>query len=257
MLLITIFFYKEPPRQIEGTTLGQKLKDIYTTLSDLKFLAFLVLLGLFFWLPFWAFFNLWPCTWTSTSTRPGSTWRFGRSSGPGFANFFSQADKGRGAPDPGGDHLPRRLHHHDLPGARLRLLVQRVRPSRPSWSGWRSPRSGFVVLGYAAGLRAVAGLPGDLPVRRGGDDHLAADPGVHHLARPQGEGRPVHGLELPGHRDRRRDERRHLHVPVRLRERTSATPSTSGTSSPRTSSLAIVVLSLFVKLFGEFREQEA
>jgi POT family proton-dependent oligopeptide transporter len=58
MLLITIFFYKEPPREIEGATLGRKLRDIGTALSDVKFAAFLVLLGLFFWLPFWAFFNL-------------------------------------------------------------------------------------------------------------------------------------------------------------------------------------------------------
>jgi dipeptide/tripeptide permease len=58
MLLITIFFYKEPEREIEGTTLGEKFRDIGTALSDLKFSAFLVLLGLFFWLPFWAFFNL-------------------------------------------------------------------------------------------------------------------------------------------------------------------------------------------------------
>jgi dipeptide/tripeptide permease len=58
MLLITIFFYEEPPREIEGATLGQKLRDIGTALSDVKFAAFLVLLGLFWWVPFWAFFNL-------------------------------------------------------------------------------------------------------------------------------------------------------------------------------------------------------
>jgi dipeptide/tripeptide permease len=58
MLLLTVFFYEEPPREIEGATLGQKLRDIGTALSDLKFAAFLVILGLFFWLPFWAFFNL-------------------------------------------------------------------------------------------------------------------------------------------------------------------------------------------------------
>jgi proton-dependent oligopeptide transporter, POT family len=58
MLLLTVFFYEEPPRQIEGVTLGRKFRDIGTALSDLKFAAFLVLLGLFFWLPFWAFFNL-------------------------------------------------------------------------------------------------------------------------------------------------------------------------------------------------------
>ncbi len=58
MLLITIFFYKEPEREIEGVTFGQKFKDIWVALSDLKFTLFLILLGLFFWLPFWCFFNL-------------------------------------------------------------------------------------------------------------------------------------------------------------------------------------------------------
>jgi len=58
MLLITIFFYKEPPREIEGVSLGQKFKDVWVALSDLKFTFFLILLGLFFWLPFWCFFNL-------------------------------------------------------------------------------------------------------------------------------------------------------------------------------------------------------
>jgi proton-dependent oligopeptide transporter, POT family len=34
------------------------MKDIGTALSDFKFLTFIILLGLFFWLPFWAFFNI-------------------------------------------------------------------------------------------------------------------------------------------------------------------------------------------------------
>jgi len=58
MLLITIVFYKEPKRETEGATLKGKFRDLGTALSDVKFAAFLVLLGLFFWLPFWAFFNL-------------------------------------------------------------------------------------------------------------------------------------------------------------------------------------------------------
>jgi POT family proton-dependent oligopeptide transporter len=58
MLLVTIFFYKEPKREMEGVTLGQKFKDIAIAFSDLKFAVFIVLLGVFFWLPFWAFFNL-------------------------------------------------------------------------------------------------------------------------------------------------------------------------------------------------------
>ena len=58
MLLITIFFYKEPKREIGNSTLKQKFRDMYVALSDIKFLIFLVLLGLTFWLPLWAFFNL-------------------------------------------------------------------------------------------------------------------------------------------------------------------------------------------------------
>ncbi len=58
MLLVTIFFYKEPPRENVTTSLMGKFKEMGTTLSDVKFAVFLVLLGVFFWLPFWAFFNL-------------------------------------------------------------------------------------------------------------------------------------------------------------------------------------------------------
>lgn len=58
MLIITIFFYKEPERETQGITLKDKFKDIYIALSDTKFLVFLILLGIFFWSPFWAFFNL-------------------------------------------------------------------------------------------------------------------------------------------------------------------------------------------------------
>jgi POT family proton-dependent oligopeptide transporter len=58
MLLLTIFFYKEPPRALQGKTLGQTFSDLGTVLMDFKFLGFLILLGLFFWIPFWAFFNL-------------------------------------------------------------------------------------------------------------------------------------------------------------------------------------------------------
>ena len=58
MLIITIFFYKEPKREIEGVTLGKKFRDLGEALSDLKFLTFIILLGVFFWIPFWGFFNM-------------------------------------------------------------------------------------------------------------------------------------------------------------------------------------------------------
>jgi hypothetical protein len=43
MLVITVLFYEEPPREIESATLGRKLREIGTTLADRKFSTFLVL----------------------------------------------------------------------------------------------------------------------------------------------------------------------------------------------------------------------
>ena len=93
MLLITIFFYKEPPRQLEGETLGKKFRDIGTVLSDVKFTVFLILLGIFFWLPFWAFFNL--CAlYVDKSVDTAQLYLNIRSIfGQGFADFFSQIEK--------------------------------------------------------------------------------------------------------------------------------------------------------------------
>lgn len=94
MLLITIFFYKEPQREIEGATLGQKFKDIYLALSDMRFLALLVLLALFFWLPFWAFFNL-AAIYVDENLDTAALYMNLKSVfGSAFANFFSRDDNG-------------------------------------------------------------------------------------------------------------------------------------------------------------------
>jgi len=58
MFVVTLLFYKEPERELDKQSLGAKFREIGVVLADLKFTAFLVLLGVFFWLPFWAFFNL-------------------------------------------------------------------------------------------------------------------------------------------------------------------------------------------------------
>lgn len=58
MLIITLLFYKEPKREIEGISLSQKFRDMGIALSDKKFLLFIIMLGIFFWMPFWAFFNI-------------------------------------------------------------------------------------------------------------------------------------------------------------------------------------------------------
>jgi dipeptide/tripeptide permease len=89
MFLVTIFFYKEPKRDTEGVTLGQKFKEIGVALSDLRFALFLVILGLFFWLPFWAFFNV--CAiYVDRNIDTARLYLDLKSVfGTGFANFFS------------------------------------------------------------------------------------------------------------------------------------------------------------------------
>jgi POT family proton-dependent oligopeptide transporter len=94
MLLITIFFYKEPKREIEGLTLRRKFKDMAVALSDLKFSLFLVLLGLFFWLPFWAFFNV-LAVYVDRSLDTARLYLNIKSVlGSGIANFLSHEENG-------------------------------------------------------------------------------------------------------------------------------------------------------------------
>ena len=93
MLVITILFYKEPKRELEGITLRDKFRDLGTALSDVKFAAFLVLLGLFFWLPFWAFFNL-LAVYVDRSLDTARLYLDIKGVlGTGVANFLSRADE--------------------------------------------------------------------------------------------------------------------------------------------------------------------
>jgi len=93
MFLITVLLYKEPPRQIEGETLGQKLRGICTALSDVKFTVFLVLLGVFFWLPFWSFFNLCALYVDSNVDTARLYENIRGVLGTGTANFLSDTDE--------------------------------------------------------------------------------------------------------------------------------------------------------------------
>ncbi len=96
MLLVTVFFYQEPPRQTEGATLAGKLREIVTVLSNFKFALFLVLLGVFFWLPFWSFFNL--CAlYVDTNVDTAALYRALRAVplvGPALADFVSHEEGG-------------------------------------------------------------------------------------------------------------------------------------------------------------------
>jgi len=94
MLLITILFYKEPERKIEGVTLSKKFQDMFTALSDMRFLIFLILLGFFFWLPFWAFFNLLAIYIDRNLDTAMLYLNLKSVFGMGFADFFSRVDEG-------------------------------------------------------------------------------------------------------------------------------------------------------------------
>jgi len=90
MFFITLFFYREPARAIEGETLAGKFRDMGIALSDWKFVTFLLILALFFWLPFWAFFNL--CSKYVESSLDGAALYNNIKSitGHGIANFLSK-----------------------------------------------------------------------------------------------------------------------------------------------------------------------
>ncbi len=92
MFLVTLFFYKEPERDVEGVTLKQKMKDIWVALSDWKFSLFLFLLGVFFWLPFWAFFNLLALFIDSSLDTVSLYKDISNVFGTGFASLLSKQD---------------------------------------------------------------------------------------------------------------------------------------------------------------------
>jgi proton-dependent oligopeptide transporter, POT family len=148
MFLITVFFYKEPPREIEGVTLGQKMREIGTALSDLKLAVLLVLLGLFFWLPFWAFFNL--CSLYVDSSLDTARLYLDIKSvfGAGFASIFSSVDA-NGVHRVLGETVSQTGYIIML----LQFFVSRFLekfPAIPSFVvGLLVATAGFVVLGHA------------------------------------------------------------------------------------------------------------
>jgi dipeptide/tripeptide permease len=148
MLLITIFFYEEPEREIEGKTLGEKMSEIGGALSDLKFTALLILLGLFFWLPFWCFFNL--CAVYIDSNLDTVRLYEGMQSvlGTTVANFFSQVGE-----DGQRRILGETIAHTGWIIMCLQVFVSKVAEKRKAMPtflvGLFLIGAGFVVIGFA------------------------------------------------------------------------------------------------------------
>jgi len=149
MLIITILFYKEPPRQMDGTSLGHKLKEIGTTLADVRFSAFLLLLGLFFWLPFWAFFNLCALYVDSSIDTARLYLDLKAVFGTAFANFFSYADD-KGVRRILGETISHTGYIIMVFQLVVSRIVERARPIPAFLWGLAIATLGLVVLGYAA-----------------------------------------------------------------------------------------------------------
>ncbi|RPI22314.1 MAG: MFS transporter [Acidobacteria bacterium] len=149
MLFVTIFFYKEPKREIEGATLGQKLGEIWVALSDGKFALFLVLLGVIFWLPFWAFFNL--CAlYVDSSIDTHHLYLNMRSVfGESFANFFSHQDE-QGVRRVLGETISHTGYIIMIFQVLVSAVVIRFKAIPAFLAGLGVMAGGFVVLGYAA-----------------------------------------------------------------------------------------------------------
>jgi len=58
MFFVTLFFYKAPERPKQEGSFGKHVKEAFSVLKDMKFSMFLVLMGIMFWIPFWAFYNI-------------------------------------------------------------------------------------------------------------------------------------------------------------------------------------------------------
>lgn len=160
MFIITLFFYKEPPRNIKGESLRKKFSDMGVALSDVKFLVFLLLLGLFFWLPFWAFFNL--CAKYVELSLNGETFYEGIRSilGNGVAGFLSYESNGQ-----------RRILGETISHTGWAIMLfqvgvsyffERFKPIPSFISGLAVMLSGFLFIGLAAFANPLWVFPGIL-----------------------------------------------------------------------------------------------
>jgi len=255
MLLITIFFYKEPPREISGTTLGQKLRDIGTALSDGKFAAFLVLLGLFFWLPFWSFFNLCALYVDRDIDTAALYGALAGTFGTGFAGFLSHAGE-----DGARRVLGETISHTGYIIMLLQVFVSgylEKKKALPSFmSGLAVAAAGFLVLGYARVSLAPLVFLGIFLFAVG---EMVASPRIQEYITwiaPKEKAGLYMGSNF---------------LAVGIGGATSGVTYTTLYGYLRDLGhaeyvwyvlaahfvLAIAVLNLFVRLFGEFREQEA
>ncbi|QQR73473.1 MAG: MFS transporter [Holophagales bacterium] len=150
MLAITLLFYKEPERAPATGTLGEKLREIGTALADRKFVLFLVLLGVGFWIPFWGFFNLLALYVDSNLDTARLYQELRGLLGEGIAGFLSRDDHGTRR------ILGETISHTGFVIMVLQIAVskasERFRPIPSFLFGLLVMAASFVVLGLAASV---------------------------------------------------------------------------------------------------------
>ncbi|MCP5050458.1 MAG: peptide MFS transporter [bacterium] len=149
MLLFTIFFYKEPEREIENVTLGQKMREIVEVLSDGKFFLFLVLLGIFFWIPFWAFFNLCAVYVDNDLNTARLYLEIKSVLGAGFANLISDVNKETGVREVMGETIAHTGYIIVIFQLVISSIFEKVKAMSSFLIGLIVAAAGFLVLGYA------------------------------------------------------------------------------------------------------------
>jgi len=158
MFLITLFFYKDPPREIEGKTLRDKFKDLGVALSDIRFLVFLILLGLFFWAPFWAFFNIAPM-YAESQLNTAVLYENIRSFlGSGFANFISKED--HGIRKVLGESISNSAYYIILLQVVVSSVIKRFRAIPVVTTGIMIIAAGYICMGLAMSLAPAWFLAG-------------------------------------------------------------------------------------------------
>ena len=149
MFLITLFFYKEPPRDIEGISLSNKLRDIWTALSDVKFSIFLILLGFFFWTPYWSFFNLLAMYIDNSLDTAILYQKISNVLGVFFTNIISGTDKGTGVSRILGESIAHTGFIIIIFQFFVSKITQKTKPIPTFLFGIFIAVIGFIFLGYS------------------------------------------------------------------------------------------------------------
>ena len=176
MLLVTIFFYREPEREIEGVTLGQKMRDIGIALRDMRFTFLLITMGIFYWLPFWAFFNL-SAVYVDRNLDTARLYENIRALfGSGFASIFSTVD-GNGVRRILGETLATTGWIIMILQVFVSRIAERFRAMPTFLAGLFMLSVGFAVIGLAAISSSGHRVPRHLSLCNRGNDFVSAHPG--------------------------------------------------------------------------------